>query len=147
MKHKERKRQCVPLQGVVIHETSYISSNDCFAALQIDLCVRGWIGAFAAPAVYAIPISSRTMSFPADSTGDNLRQSPLPKTRRIIALPPPKSNRKPHFALRALKGAKQSTVQSAELRNLQTASETCETRATRGTSFLLKMARRKDPYH
>ena len=34
------------------------------------------------------------MSFPADSTGGNLRQSPLPKTDRIIALPPPKSNRK-----------------------------------------------------
>ena len=61
-------------------ETSYISRNDHFAAMQIDLSVRGWIGAFAAPAVYAIPISSRTMSFPVDSTGGNLRQSPLPKT-------------------------------------------------------------------
>ena len=106
MKHKERKRICVPLQGVVIHETSYISSNDCFAAMQIDLSVRGWIGAFATLAAYAIPISSRTMSFPADSTGGKLRQPPLPKTGRIIALPPPKSNRKPHLALRALKGAK-----------------------------------------
>ena len=114
-------------------ETSYISRNDHFAAMQIDLSVRGWIGAFAAPAVYAIPISSRTMSFPADSTGDNLRQSPLPKTRRIIALPPPKSNRKPHLALRALKGAKQSTVQSTELRNLQATGGTSETRVTRGT--------------
>ena len=103
--------------------------------MQIDLCVRGWIGAFAALAACAIPISSRTMSFPVDSTGGNLRQSPLPKTGQIIALPPVKSNRKPHLALRALKGAKQSTVQSAELRNLQAASETCETRATRGTSF------------
>ena len=28
---------------------------------QIDLCVRGWIGAFATLAAYAIPISSRTM--------------------------------------------------------------------------------------
>ena len=55
------------------------------------------------------------------------------ETVRIIALPPPKCNRKPHFALRALKSAKQSTVQSAELRNLQAASETCETSATRGT--------------
>ena len=80
MKHKERKRICVPLQGVVIHETSYISSNDCFAAMQIDLSVRGWIGAFATLAAYTIPISSRTMSFPADSTSGNLRQSPLPKT-------------------------------------------------------------------
>ena len=135
MKHEERRRVCVPLQGVVILETSYISLDDCFAALQIDLSVRGWIGAFATLAAYAIPISSQTMSFPADSTGGNLRQSPLPKTRRIIALPAVKSNRKPHLALRALKGAKQSTMQSAELRNLQAASETCETRATRGTSF------------
>ena len=42
-KHKERKRACVPLQGAVSIETSYISFDDCFAALQIDLCVRGWI--------------------------------------------------------------------------------------------------------
>ena len=135
MKHEERRRVCVPLQGVVILETSYISLDDCFAALQIDLSVRGWIGAFATLAAYAIPISSQTMSFPADSTGGNLRQSPLPKTRRIIALPTFKSNRKPHFALRALKGAKQSTVQSTELRNLQATGGTSETRATRGTSF------------
>ena len=75
-------------------ETSYISRNDHFAAMQIDLSVRGWIGAFAAPAAYAIPISSRTMSFPADSTDGNLRRPPLPKTKQIIALPMPKSNRK-----------------------------------------------------
>ena len=62
--------------------------------MQIDLCVRGWIGTFAALAAYAIPISSRTMSFPADSTGGNLRQTPLPKTCQIIALPPPECNRK-----------------------------------------------------
>ena len=48
-------------------ETSYISRNDHFAAMQIDLSVRGWIGTFAALAADAIPISSRTMSFPADS--------------------------------------------------------------------------------
>ena len=34
------------------------------------------------------------MSFPADLLGGNLRQPPLPKTKRIIALPPPESNRK-----------------------------------------------------
>ena len=34
------------------------------------------------------------MSFPADLLGGNLRQSPLPKTNWIIALPPPESNRK-----------------------------------------------------
>ena len=62
--------------------------------MQIDLYVRGWIGTFAALAAYAIPISSRTMSFPADSTGGNLRQTPLPKTCQIIALPPPECNRK-----------------------------------------------------
>ena len=62
--------------------------------MQIDLNVRGWIGAFATLAAYAIPISSRTMSFPVDSVGGNLRQPPLPKTKRIIALLPPKSNRK-----------------------------------------------------
>ena len=74
-------------------------SGDCFAALQIDLSVRGLLGAFAALAAYAIPISSRTMSFPADSIGGNLRQTPLPKTRRIIALPMPKSNRKSEIAI------------------------------------------------
>ena len=58
------------------------------------ISVHGWIGAFATLAAYAIPISSRTMSFPADLLGGNLRQPPLPKTRQIIALPPPKSNRK-----------------------------------------------------
>ena len=94
MKHEERRRVCVPLQGVVILETSYISLDDCFAALQIDLSVRGWIGAFATLAAYAIPISSQTMSFPADSTGGNLRRPLLPKTRRIIALQIPESNRK-----------------------------------------------------
>ena len=45
----------------VVRETSYISLDDRFAAMQIDLCVRGWIGAFATLAAYAIPISSRTM--------------------------------------------------------------------------------------
>ena len=54
----------------------------------------GWIGAFAALAAYAIPISSRTMSFPADSTGSNPSRPPLPKTKQIIALPMPESNRK-----------------------------------------------------
>ena len=34
------------------------------------------------------------MSFPVDSVGGNLRQPPLPKTKRIIAFLPPKSNRK-----------------------------------------------------
>ena len=67
-------------------------SGDCFAALQIDLSVRGLLGAFAALAAYAIPISSRTMSFPADSTGGNLRRPPLPKTKQIIALPIPECN-------------------------------------------------------
>ena len=46
-KHKERKRICAPLHSVVFIETSYISFIDHFAAMQIDLCVRGWIGAFA----------------------------------------------------------------------------------------------------
>ena len=75
-------------------EISHFSFGDCFAALQIDLCVRGWIGAFTTLAAYTIPISSQTMSFPADSTDENLRQPPLPKTRRIVALPPSESN---HF--------------------------------------------------
>ena len=75
-------------------EISHVSFGDCFAALQIDLCVRGWIGAFTTLAAYTIPISSQTMSFPADSTDENLRQPPLPKTRRIVALPPSESN---HF--------------------------------------------------
>ena len=35
-KHKERKRVCVPLQGAVSIETSYISFDDCFAVLKID---------------------------------------------------------------------------------------------------------------
>ena len=48
-------------------ETSHISADGHFAAMQIDLSVRGWIGTFAALAADAIPISSRTMSFPADS--------------------------------------------------------------------------------
>ena len=92
---KRGKRKCTfPLQGVAVRETSYISLDDCFAAMQIDLSVRGWIGAFATLAAYTIPISSRTMSFPADLLGGNLRQPPLLKTRQIIALPPPKSNRK-----------------------------------------------------
>ena len=50
-----------PLHSAVQLETSHISIDDCFAALQIDLSVRGWIGAFATLAAYAIPISSRTM--------------------------------------------------------------------------------------
>ena len=87
-------------------------SGDCFAALQIDLSVRGWIEAFAALAACAIPISSRTMSFPVDSTGDNLYRTPLPKTWRIIALPPSECNRKPLLELRALKGAKQSVCKA-----------------------------------
>ena len=99
MKHEERRRVCVPLQGVVILETSYISLDDCFAALQIDLSVRGWIGAFATLAAYTIPISSRTMSFPVNSTDCNPRRPPLPKTRRIIALPIPESKRKKHNVL------------------------------------------------
>ena len=48
-------------------EISHVSVGDYFAALQIDLCVRGWIGAFATLAAYAIPISSRTMSFSVDN--------------------------------------------------------------------------------
>ena len=75
-------------------EISHVSVGDYFAAMQINLCVRGWIEAFATLAAYAIPISSRTMSFPADLLGGNLRQPPLPKTSRMIALPPPKCNRK-----------------------------------------------------
>ena len=83
-----------PLQGIALVEISQVSFGDRFAVLQIDLSVRGWIGAFATLAAYAIPISSRTMSFPVNSTDSNPRRPPLPKTRRIIALPPPKSNRK-----------------------------------------------------
>ena len=99
MKHEERRRVCVPLQGVVILETSYISLDDCFAALQIDLSVRGWIGTFAALAADAIPISFQTMSFPADSTSNNTHRPPLPKTRRIIALPVSECNRKAKIAI------------------------------------------------
>ena len=54
----------------------------------------GGLGRLRQQAAYAIPISFRTMSFPADLIGGNLRLPPLPKTRRIIALPPPKCNRK-----------------------------------------------------
>ena len=46
-KYKERKRICVSLPSIVLPEVSHISRDDCFAAMQIDLCVQGWIGAFA----------------------------------------------------------------------------------------------------
>ena len=65
-----------PLQGIALVEISQVSFGDRFAVLQIDLSVRGWIGAFATLAAYAIPISSRTMSFPADSTGGNMLDLP-----------------------------------------------------------------------
>ena len=78
---KRGKRICVPLPSIVHHKTSHISEDACFAAMQIDLSVRGWIGTFAALAADAIPISSRTMSFPADLTGGNLRQPPLTENR------------------------------------------------------------------
>ena len=35
-KYKERKRGCVPCQAFVHLETSHISTDDHFAALQID---------------------------------------------------------------------------------------------------------------
>ena len=57
-KHKERKRACVPLQGAVSIETSYISMDDHFAALQIDLCVRGRIDRFGGSTAYTIPFPS-----------------------------------------------------------------------------------------
>ena len=75
---REETRLC-SLPSIVHLETSHISTDDCFAAMQIDLSVRGWIGAFAALAARAIPISSRTMSFPVDSIGGNMRRPPLPK--------------------------------------------------------------------
>ena len=36
-----------PLQGIALVEISQVSFGDRFAVLQIDLSVRGWIGAFA----------------------------------------------------------------------------------------------------
>ena len=35
------------LPSIVTFEISHVSPDDHFAALQIDLNVRGWIGAFA----------------------------------------------------------------------------------------------------
>ena len=46
-------------------ETSYISRNDNFAAMQIDLSVQRWIEAFATLAAYVTPISFRTIFCPA----------------------------------------------------------------------------------
>ena len=45
-------------------ETSYISRNDNFAAMQIDLSVQRWIEAFATLAAYVTPISFRTIFCP-----------------------------------------------------------------------------------
>ena len=52
-------------------ETSYISQDDHFAAMQIDLCVRGWntFGGFAALKV----ISSQTIASSNESTSRSLR--------------------------------------------------------------------------
>ena len=80
----------------------------------------GGLGRLRQQAAYAIPISSRTMSFPADSTGGNLRQSSLPETRQIIALPIPESNRK-------------SENSNSALRALPTSRGTSRTGKTRGT--------------
>ena len=63
-------------------ETSHISLDDHFAALQIDLSIRGWIGAFATLAAYMTPISFRTIFCPTI-----IRHTFCRRTSNIIHFP------------------------------------------------------------
>ena len=78
-KHKERKRACVPLQGAVSIETSYISFDDCFAALQIDLCVRGWI-----EGLWRNRRLHHSHQFPNYVRSIKRDSAPAPKERRLL---------------------------------------------------------------
>ena len=73
-------------------EISHVSPDDHFAAMQIDLCVRGWIDRFGETAACTIPISSRTMSV-------QLKEDTLPHKRTpfIILFPLRENKRRGNF--------------------------------------------------
>lgn len=77
-------------------EISHVSFGDCFAALQIDLCVRGMD--WGVCGTRRLRNSHQFLNYVISGLLDRRQSAPtsstLPKTRQIIALPMPKSNRK-----------------------------------------------------
>ena len=74
MKHDERKCIALSLHSVVILETSHISFDDRFAAMQIELLHPGVEEAVGSHEVdLTSPISSRTMSCPKRLPAQDIR--------------------------------------------------------------------------
>ena len=67
-------------------ETSYISADDHFAALQIDFAFEGGLRGLGGTAACTIPISSRTMSV-------QLREIPLPLQKNAAYYTPSPSQK------------------------------------------------------